>query len=191
MGHPRSGTVYMSLLMQAFGKDVGDENRMGKDGISSFLIGAMETPRWGPDPWLYDFKNRMHLVRNPIEVISSVLACVTEGVQEYMARECGVDPETPCPRRTVEVYLAWDKLIRIRKPNMRVKVEDAPEFVGQWLGMKVPAVAKLPPTDTNCREQHLGGLNPPDVSMDYLRDNMPLGVFYHFQDLIKEYGYQP
>lgn len=190
MGHPRSGTVYMSKLCQAFGLDVGDERHMGEDGISSFLIGASENPRWGPDPWKYDFENRLHLVRNPLSVVSSVLACVTEGVQEYMARESGIDAELPAPKRVLMVYKAWHDRIMLRKPNMRVKVEEAPGHFEAWLG-RAPDSDMLPPTDVNNRSSQLGGLeNPPDFSLKYFQDNVPLGIFYAFTDLISEYGYE-
>ena len=190
MAHPRSGTVYMSrLFTEAFGVEVGDETRMGKDGISSFLIGAVDNPRWGPDPWDYDFENRIHLVRNPLKVVSSVLACVTEGVQEYMARECGVDPELPAPHRCLLVYREWNKRIEIRKPNIRMKVEDAPEHLAKWLDRE-PDASKLPPTDTNSRSSQLGGMkDPPDFTMNYFQNNVPLAVFFHFEDAFKAYGY--
>ena len=150
MAHPRSGPVYMSKLFAAFGLDVGDENRMGADGISSFLIGASECPRWGPDPWAYDFETRIHLVRDPLKVISSVLTCVSEGVQEYMAREAGVDPEMDPTLRVIEVYLKWHERIELRRPTMRIKVEEAPAALAKWTGLE-PDPELLPPTDTNKR----------------------------------------
>lgn len=190
MAHPRSGTGYMSHLFRAFGMDVGHENDMGRDGIASWLFGGCENPRWGPDPNNYRFENRIHLVRNPVKVVASVLACVDEGVQEYMAREAGIDPEFAAPRRVLEVYCAWDKRIRIRKPNMRVRVEDAPAHLTKWLGRE-PSAAALPPTAVNCREEKLGGISdPPDFPLSYFKTNVRLDVFYGFLDLIREYGYQ-
>jgi len=189
MAHPRSGTGYMSKLFAAFGLDVRHETEMGDDGISSFLIGASENPRWGPDPWKYDFQNRIHLVRDPVKVLSSVLACVTEGVQEYMAREAGVDAELCAPERAVRVYIRWHERILCRKPNIRLKVEDSIAHLTEWLQTE-PDPDKLPPTDFNNRSYQLGGREaPPDFEWSWWGQNVPLDVFYQFQALALEYGY--
>ena len=111
MGHPRSGTGYMSVLFNAFGLDVQHENQMGNDGISSWLFGGCYLPLWGPDPRNYEFVNRIHLVRDPIKVLSSSLHVIPEGVQQYMAIEAGVDPELKPSRRVVETYLKWHERI--------------------------------------------------------------------------------
>lgn len=189
MGHPRSGTGYMSKLFKAFGLDVGHENQMGEDGISSWLFGGCENPRWGPDPNAYEFENRIHLVRYPLSVISSVLWCVPEGVQEYMAREAGVDPELDPPRRAVEVYLKWHERIDTRKPNMRVQVEHAPDHLREWLG-KVPDADLMPDCYVNSRAKHMGGCNPPDFTWDDFRRDVPINLTIHIERLTMEYGYR-
>jgi hypothetical protein len=188
MGHPRSGTGYMAHLFQAFGYDVAHEVKMGTDGISSWLFGGCDNPRWGPDPWNYDFINRIHVVRNPIKVLSSVLACVEQGVQEIMAREAGVDIEIPAPRRVCEVYLRWHERILCRKPNMTIKVEDAPEALTAWLHRE-PDPNKLPPTDFNNRKQKLGGMDVPDFPWSFWQEEVKWHTLINLVELARNYGY--
>ena len=190
MGHPRSGTGYMSKLFSAFGMDVKHENDMGKHGISSWLFGGCEVPLWGPMPRDYHFHNRIHVVRHPLKVVSSILACVPDGVQEYMARECGIDPEIDKMRRMILVYLRWHERILIRKPNMRVQVEHAPEHFINWLGRKYYDDKKLPPNDVNNRCNQLRAeSSPPDKTWADFNKAVPPGDMIDFRALVEEYGY--
>lgn len=188
MGHPRSGTCYMAALLRAFGYDVAHESDMGADGISSWLFAGCDNPRWGPDPWNYEFENRIHVVRHPLKVLSSVLQCVEQGVQEIMAREAGIDPEMPAPRRVVKVYLRWHERIVCRKPNLRMKVEDAPEAIAGWL-KRDPDPDKLPPTDLNRRKDKVGGLELPDFPIEFWQAEVKYSTLVNLVELAREYGY--
>lgn len=188
MAHPRSGTGYLARLFRAFGMDVAHEVKMGNDGISSWLFGGCENPRWGPDPWKYEFENRIHLTRYPLVVVSSMLQVVPDGVQEYMARECGIDPEMSKVRRIVEVYLEWHTRILTRKPNIRMKVEDAPEAIASWLDRK-PNPDLLPTPDVNNRQAQLRGCITMNLTWTELRMNVPVTTMLEFEALTEEYGY--
>ncbi len=188
--HSRSGTAYMSELLYQFGLDVSHESDMGADGVSSFLMGAVENPRWGPDPQAYSFDIRIHLTRHPITVVSSVMACVTEPMQEYMARVCGVDTATDPLKRAVLVYLAWHKRILHCKPTHTMQVENAIAELTRILETE-PKHADSVPVDLNSREEVTGApICLPDLTLKDFRDNLPLGVLYHFTDLITKYGYK-
>lgn len=84
-GFARSGTRYMSQLFKSFGFDIRHE-RMGRDGISSWIFGGRNTdvkyylpvvstinrtPK--PDPKFYEFDEVFVVVREPIKTISSFL----------------------------------------------------------------------------------------------------------------------
>jgi len=153
MAHPRSGTHQASAILRAYGYDVLHETEMGQDGISSWLF-CIENPRWGPDPDKYRFIDRIHLVRNPVMVISSMLRCVPDGVAEYMDRVAGIRHKSGHTVRAVERYLFWHKLIRSKEPNMIVKVEDFSEHMSKHLGKWPPLIME----PTNIRE-HMMGVN--------------------------------
>jgi len=190
VGHPRSGTRYMSALCQTLGKNIGSEHNMGSDGISTCLYAACENPRWGPDPERYSFSTTIHLVRDPVKVISSVLAVVDEEMQAMMARSVGVDPETPKLERVCAVYLRWHEYITaLLHPHYRICVEDAVPSLRNLFFIPSP-LPSLPPTNWNCREWYNSGKRAPDITREELGEKLPMKLFAQlFIELAGEYGY--
>lgn len=148
-GCGRSGTLYMAKVLTALGWDVGHEGFM-TDGISSWYI--VEKTRaakvlemmHGLD-CLY-----IHLVRNPLEVISSIMRCElikTREALDFFARTHpqynGVELIERCARYWVE----WNKETSKRFPiDLRLRVDDMPQCLEElcttWLQCELGPVAE-------------------------------------------------
>jgi len=146
LGHPRSGTRYMSELFTNLGFPVGHE--VYKDrGIASWLF-AVESNNY---PQFYftetgepsncehdsrgdfNYQNIIHVVRDPLKVIASTL--YTEDV---------VEPSLEFRKRYLTLYgnahtqatlsyLGWNKLIEAQNPTLTIKIEDAKDDVVEFL----------------------------------------------------------
>lgn len=131
VGCGRSGTLFMSKVFEEMGLDVGHE-RLGKDGISS---------------WFHSFGNRqkrliqaqmknderiyIHIVRNPLKVINSMVK-----ISKLPNRKALQYFKDVCPDETEGIeneyelgmlyWYFWNKMIEKRGAGVttRIKVED-------------------------------------------------------------------
>lgn len=185
VGHPRSGTGFMSRLLQAFGLSIGHE-RMQEHGISSW----MQAGRATAGVWNWSrFGDVLHVVREPLSVISSMAFTVLPkpSVIERMGREIAIPREAGPVEQACHTYLGWNKLIDSRQPRMRVRVEEAPAIIRQFLRERrlllTPDVAvKLPPANYNTRPHRT-------LSAAELRCNIPEKLWVELIDYSRDLGY--
>lgn len=189
-GHPRTGTKYMALLLQAFGLDVRHEC-MGADGISSWMFAAntdlvpFSTDNTARQP--YNFLYTIHVVRHPIKTIASVVFTETASTSSlYRNKFITIQPDLPTPAQALQSYLGWNKLIKAQAPDFVVQVEQAaeaiPEFIKKTCGVSGKQVGPLPSIDTNARP-HL------DLEWADMQEAIPEWLKFELCAFCKEYGY--
>ncbi len=193
LGHPRSGTGYMAQLFTALGYEVGHE-RVAEHGISSwmFAVYAEEVP------YTFDGKTRgdihprhvLQVVRNPIDVISSMAHTVhEEPAWEFIERYALVHREAPFEIRAVQSVIAWNRLIQGHFPRPTlVNLENAAVTVHDFLtraGYKPPALrdVTLPPANYNTRPH-------PRLGRGELIEKLPCELLCELQIHACQYGYQ-
>lgn len=130
LGHPRSGTKYMSEMFKNNGHDIGHEE-MGKDGTSNWQMAvyASEYPYKGKDDFTrIDFEPDVlvHVIRNPIDAISSI--AFTEQPSEWF-RAKYVPIFGNFVERAILSYVGWNKLITAQKPDIVLPLEKAAKLL--------------------------------------------------------------
>lgn len=161
IGHPRSGTGYMSKLFISIGYDVQHE-RMGRHGTSCWSF-AIENDNWMPwfrsnrDNWDFDWV--IHVVRNPVDVINSVY--FTEeygGSAMFRSHHLNLPPLSEnysVLERVVDSVLGWNELILSQNPDVTVRAETAQNQIRHFLQVNdIHSVVRYtdpPPRNVNSR----------------------------------------
>lgn len=129
LGHPRSGTGYMSALYKANGLDVGHEV-LGLHGTSNWQF-AVRAERY---PFDVDgvrrqdvtFKEIIHIIREPLAAINST--AFTEGGSEIFRSQYiplwGNEFE-----RAIMSYYGWNRIITAQRPTKVMAMERACELL--------------------------------------------------------------
>jgi hypothetical protein len=158
VGHPRSGTGYMAMLLQAYGFDVGHE-RLLADGISSWMC-AVDTKYvpYGDAKNGAEFEHVLHVVRHPVKTVASMAGGILlqtrppalKYMSSYIDTQGGNEIET-----AVRTYVEWNTMIDSLKPSARFKVEHAhlelPKFLTR-VGLECALDrTKAPARDYNSR----------------------------------------
>lgn len=108
-GCPRSGTKYISRVLQALGADV-THHTMGHDGLASWCMAvtAADAP-WGP---ARDERQRFdlvfHQVRNPARVIPSMVTLHADS-WAFVCRHVPCDPSEPLLLRCAKCWYYWNR----------------------------------------------------------------------------------
>lgn len=177
-GHPRSGTGYMSVLLQKYGLDVGHEV-MGRDGISSWTfanLNATKIPRWTKDdavPSDYDFIHRIHVLRNPVDCVSSIRYTEDINCKSFLYRmayvtKAGFDVfKLNRIEHTVASYCVWNNLIRNTKPNLTLVLESAELPLHNYL-IKTNLIEQHAPLITF--KEKVNARNHPKLSLNDIND---------------------
>ena len=140
IGHPRGGTAYSSRLFKTFGFDVGHEN-VCSTGISSWCFAT-------PDGWnvwtdkekrkQYEFKWTFLAIRNPLNVISSLVRENNSNSQSlhYFEKWSGHKlTEENEINKAAQRYLLWDETIEYWNDciDFTFKVEDQQKDLFDYL----------------------------------------------------------
>ena len=199
-GHPRSGTSYTAALLRLAGLDVGHET-IRKDGTVSWLHIAQNG---GSVSWLpkdiegvsWETKEKevlaekwdtlIHLVRNPLRVISSAQTLSNEAF-DYMFATLNKKPEGDmrCLRWYMWAWLNWNEYIET-KISKRFRTEDLckdnPEKLNEFLKLTGGSMPKeMPPKNTNSRAHKMYTWLDLELEDKELCDKIKIKA--------KEYGY--
>jgi hypothetical protein len=130
IGHPRSGTKYMSDLFIANGFDVQHET-IGQHGTSNwqFAVRAEKYPFDvdGIRRQDVEFKTVIHVMRHPLHAINSI-AFTEWGSDNFRASFiplCGNQFE-----RAIMSYYGWNMLIQSQQPDKTIALENAKNSLG-------------------------------------------------------------
>lgn len=139
-GNPRSGTKSMSRMLTELGFDVPHEAE-GKDGVSScFYIKPMPKnvsyPREKSTAWRHPnerfnptrFDTIIHLVRDPLDCIPSMVGVVGTGHQQWLDKmgivSYGLRPKLLW---AMKAWLASNLCVEELVPTQRIHIEDVPK----------------------------------------------------------------
>lgn len=128
LGHPRSGTGFMSVLFQRFGYDVRHEV-LGNDGISSWMF-AVNDYQIFTDTSLnrkdFDFDHVIMVLRHPIDIISSTYY-TENGSFDFRNKHVNFAGLTDL-EIAVKSVLDWYKIIESQSPVLKIRVDREPEL---------------------------------------------------------------
>lgn len=129
-GCGRSGTRYVSYLLDLLGLDVGHE-KMGRDGTASwYMVVPSHSPPFGPASTEYMFRTVLHQVRHPLAVIPSTLS-FKERSWDYICENLGLDRHQEPLRLGLSYWYHWN-LKAGRLAGWRYKVEDMAEIFPEF-----------------------------------------------------------
>ncbi len=196
LGHPRSGTGFMAQALTVLGCDVGHEE-MGAAGTSSWMFAAQADAvpytTDGTTSLDVDFERVIHVVRSPEKVIASMAFTSLPDLRStnFMSRYIRLDTSVGVVEQAVQTWLGWNKLIAARRPDVRIKVEEAmqvlPELLVRWGLLKEPPKlesVKPPPSDYNKRPHR-------PLTWREIAEQIPGGLFREAVEYSRELGYEP
>lgn len=129
-GCGRSGTRYVSYLIDQLGLDVGHE-RMGRDGIASWYMAvASDRSPFGPASADYLFKIILHQVRHPLAVIPSTLSFKGRS-WDYICENLGLDPHQEPLRLGLAYWYSWN-LRAGELADWRYRIEDIADIFSEF-----------------------------------------------------------
>jgi hypothetical protein len=136
LGHPRSGTGFMSKLMREYGFHIGHE-RMKSDGISSWMFTVNEEQVYGDQGIKrgdYNFTYLVMNLRHPIDIISSTYYTEnnfnekTFKGKSFTFRKKYMDFTGLNELEiAVQSVLEWYRLIELQRPNLVICIDKNPE----------------------------------------------------------------
>lgn len=196
LGHPRSGTGFISQYLTALGLPVGHE-RMQDRGVSSWMFAAdadaVPYTFDGTVPTQFAFRHIVHVVRSPEKVIASMAFASLPDARttNYMSRFITINRQGSVIEQAVQTYLGWNKLIMARRPDLRVKVEEAaeilPAVLGDWELLDAATSAEeivMPPTNYNARQHR-------ELTWQDIRNAIPEALYAELVEFAEELGYVP
>jgi hypothetical protein len=147
LGHPRSGTGTLAHI-----KQLGHE-KFNENGTSNWML----VPNYKREEGDY----LIHVLRNPLDVISSTLFTLSLDSINYLRTHTGV--ENKSMMGTVSsCWIKWNEMIEELKPDETVKIE----YVGEVKNKR----------------------NHPNITWEDLR-YLPKGEYDQLWEAAKKYGY--
>ncbi len=185
-GCARSGTGYISHVLQKNGLDIGHES-MGRDGISSWVMAIMtDEPAWGPIPSEVQFEHIFHQVRDPLKVISSVYISEPQISWDYIIKNIPeINLEDSKAEKTAKYWYYWN-LRADERAEWTYRVEALDEV---WEEMEARLGLSLDrssmnqvPKNYNTRESH-------PFTWASLREALTPDTYMKVRTLAQFYGY--
>lgn len=145
IGHPRTGTGYMTTVYKALGLDIGHE-KVGKDGISDWALSFDNFPSWDTrnlpikEARTFEKFNPKYIIYNVRDPWTSISAIRHEIYSEYLRVK--VIPnfmDYEGYERAIISLLGFDEQIRKnRKVDAVVRIEHPEDF------LEIDFLSKLP-----------------------------------------------
>jgi len=184
-GCGRSGTVYMSKVLNRAGLRVGHE-RAGEDGAVSpiWVVGGKHYPRYHQQGQRPEFDLVLHQVRHPLQAIASLTTTMPSS-WKWLAKHVPICLEDHVVQLAAEFWLYWNLLAQGASEYM-YRIEDLEQAwprIRQLTGAKGPygdAVEGIP-KDTNKRSHRV-------LTWHEIESATPLAGA--IRRLAKQYGYR-
>lgn len=184
-GCGRSGTVYISKVLNQAGLDVGHE-KLGRDGAVSplWLVSDRRYPAYHQQGSRPEFDIILHQVRHPLGAIASLTTTAPKS-WKWLLKHVPIDPRSHVLQMSAEFWLHWNikaedaAVYTYRIENLEWSWEKIKELTGAR-GCYGDAVAGVP-ENVNARS-HI------NVTWDMIEDATPLA--YQIRGLAEYYGYE-
>ena len=163
IGHPCTGTGYTAKTLQNSGFNVGHEVMM-KDGIVAWTLVSpardkLVIPftygvRYKAVPWWKPDTKIIHVARNPVDSLNSVIAEDTKRARIWRQPHIKNLTKNPC-NNAMQSMVQWAELCRSKNPQIiyRVDVPDDNEKLADYLGAPI--------------NPHTGKYNSKNISRKY------------------------
>lgn len=144
-GCPRSGTGYIAKLFTHAGIPCGHEQKYynyQSVNLTSHVKNPQAESSWLAIPHLHKYKNILHIVREPMKVISSMMNVdfLQEGEMEFVAEALPDILKLEGIERYVYFWTQWNMLIE-KHTDKRYRIEDINKdprkFITQFIEPKV------------------------------------------------------
>jgi hypothetical protein len=123
LGHPRTGTVYITKLLQSWGLDVG-HGIMGEHGTVDWsLITDDKSLSQDIDLKGFDWQHIIYCVRNPKDSIPSIIELANDSL-EFRSKFAGLKSNESPIVQAIKSICHWDLIIQKIDPNIIFRVED-------------------------------------------------------------------
>ncbi len=189
-GCSRSGTMYISKILNECGLNIGHE-WTEKDGLSSWLFAVnTDAAPWGPQPNQIHFQHIFHQVRDPLKVISSVFTHEPlESWQYIIAHIPEISWEDSRLTKASKFWYYWN-LKAEQKAEWTYRVEAIkeilPEF-SQRLGIPLdPSALDRVPTNSNTRGSYYFA---EEFKWSDLEAELSPELYANIRQLANRYGY--
>lgn len=209
IGHPRTGSGYVSALLKAYGIDAGHE-RMGEDGIVSWMFTVYDwhNPFWlnpyAKSRYTCDFEHVIMHVRDPWTAVPSIMrenahaALSLDFRARHIRLRYGTDiAAIPSEfEKAVAGYCLWSRLaLENNHPELVLRIEEDEKRLRDYLasiGFAMPSGAlRLPSKDINSDKAYQGQ-RPAKPELDAMAW---LGLDSHWKQalnsLCEQLGYPP
>lgn len=202
LGHPRSGTGYISKLFTSYGVNIGHET-IDEHGISCWTFVTLNCNHFNGVPKSksqksikgiarQDLKYRhlVHNVRNPFDVINSIYqteANTHSQVFRLLHAVPKIDSNLDTLSQTILSVTRWNKMISELKPEIIFKVEDCAEEVKDYLEKLKFSVADSLFMDTQYNTRKKSKSNK--LTIDDYKD-VPAYILKELDEYCKTYGYK-
>lgn len=155
LGHPKSGTGYMSKLLECYGYDVPHEKRLGEHGISSWMNVVDDEEYPFPTPYLkgIEFKKVIYTIRDPYKALQSIVNVENNHPESVNFRQKHLQINSLYGYNGAAIsYLKWFNLAKERFPKLHiVPVEHAYKIIPEILRIDPIDESKLPKNNVNTR----------------------------------------
>ena len=190
IGHPRTGSGYISELLKAYGLDVGHEE-MGEDGIVSWMFSVydLNNPfylnKYARSRYFASFENIIMFARDPLTAIPSIIRENSASKISLAFRvkhikknyKINIQEIEDHLEKAIEIYYLWSKLvIENNRPSLVVRIEYDDDILFDFLkrqGLNVVVNSdELPSKEVNSNKKYKGkNIEKPKIDF-----NMWLGL---------------
>lgn len=147
LGHPRSGTGYISKLFSGYGIHIGHEC-IGKNGISCWTFATLNCNHFYGRPNVGEqginktcrqdltYKHLIQNIRNPFDVINSVYFTESSSFSHafrMMNAVPKIDEDLDLLSQTILSVVRWNEMIQELNPEKVFKVESCEAEVSTYL----------------------------------------------------------
>jgi|GEM_PF-61610 len=208
VGHPKSGSGYMTQLLQSFGLDIGHE-LMKQDGISSWMFAVIDENnpfalnKYAKTRKYSFFKYIIHHVRNPQETIPSIIRdnqfsdLSYQFRKKHIQKQLGInlDEYSTELEKAVISFLCWNAIIEQQNPHLIIKVEQDQLKMLKFLqeqkltNIKDLDDVNLPSQDVNKDKPCQGVVREKPIITEAEWKQLPQDLKNKLNDFCQKYGY--
>ncbi len=188
-GCGRSGTQYISKVLNQSGLNVTHEHGMGTDGCVSWLMAArVDWAPWGPLAKRYQFKHIFHQVRDPVKVIQSYYNTPPTTTWEWIAKSIPEIKESDSNLTKCTKYWYYWNLMAEAGAEWTYRIEEI-DTVYPIMGRKLGLPFNPQTLERVSRKSNSKGRPNYPISWKVLEEQLDPVLYKKVRNLAGRYGY--